>query len=256
MTTLLCPAKVNLFLAITGKEDSGYHTLDSVMVRVPQLCDVLEITPADRLEFEAEGAPNDDSNSVLKALKLLEKETGKQFHYKIHLTKNIPAQSGLGGASSNAASLLLFLNEQKQLGFTNEQLMEFGAQIGMDLPFFISGHKVAHATHFGEKIAALPDLPSDLKLEIAFSHQSVSTVEAYQKWDDWLAAHPKSHRPKTSEAFRLALKNQDSKSLMELLHNDFETSQPELCARMKAQPGTVMTGSGGAFVRLEAIKNC
>lgn len=230
MVQIPAPAKVNLFLAILGKDESGYHLLDTVFVRLPELADVLEIEPAKELTFECRAFPGED-NTVMKTLRLLEQKTGRRFTYKIRLIKNIPLQSGLGGGSSDAAALLLYLNETEKLGFTREELMELGVKVGMDVPFFISGYEVAHGTHYGEILSSLPPLPSETKIEIGLTTIPVSTKEAFAEWDKrGLMSNAPTYTPG-------------------ILHNDFEQIFPDLSFK---KPNTVLTGSGGAYVTINS----
>lgn len=230
MPKILAPAKVNLFLAILGKDESGYHLLDTVFARVPELADVLEIEPAKELTFECSAFPGED-NTVMKALHLLEQKTGRRFTYKIRLIKNIPPQSGLGGGSSDAAAILLYLNETEELGLTREELMELGAQIGMDVPFFLSGYSLARGTHYGEILTPLPPLPSGTKIEIGFTTIPISTKEAFAEWDKrGLTSNAPAYSP-------------------DILHNDFEQIFPDLSFK---KPNTVLTGSGGAYITVNS----
>lgn len=230
MVQISAPAKVNLFLAILSKDESGYHLLDTVFARVPELADVLEVEPAEELTFECNVFPGED-NTVMKALRLLEQKTGRRFTYKIRLIKNIPLQSGLGGGSSDAAAILLYLNETEKLGFTREELMELGAHIGMDVPFFLSGYDVARGTHYGEILEPLPPLPSETKLEIGFTNIPVSTKEAFAEWD------------------KRGLRSNAPKYTPGVLHNDFEQIFPDLSFK---KPNNVLTGSGGAYVTISS----
>ncbi len=232
MTRILAPAKVNLYLAILGKDESGYHLLDTVFARVHELADVLEIEPAKELTFECSALPGEE-NTVLRALRLLEQKTGRRFTYKIRLIKNIPLQSGLGGGSSDAASLLLYLNETERLGLTPVELIQLGVQIGMDVPFFLCGYEVARGTHYGEILTPLPPLPSETKIEIGFTTIPISTKEAFVEWD------------------RRGLKSNAPTYSPGILHNDFEQVFPDLSFK---KPNTVLSGSGGAYANLTRPK--
>jgi 4-diphosphocytidyl-2-C-methyl-D-erythritol kinase len=243
MTTIFAPAKVNLYLAILGKDASGYHELDTVYARYEALQDEIEIETAplvghasDIRFIPADGIDPED-NTLIKALRVLEAHTGRVYSYTITVHKNIPIQSGLGGASSDAAALLLYLNTHENLNLSAQTLLELGMQIGMDVPFFLSGFAVARGTHYGEILAPLPPLPPALHLEVGFTGIPVSTKEAFAKWD------------------RLGLKSTApglaTLSALDLpfpLHNDFEQIFSDLSFK---NPTTVLTGSGGAFVHLQ-----
>jgi 4-diphosphocytidyl-2C-methyl-D-erythritol kinase len=272
-TTLLCPAKINLYLAILEKDESGYHKLDTIFVRTEQLEDKIHITPADQFSLEVicpntkltevqpanpslQDIPTDQSNTLLKVIDLLQEKTGKSFNYKITLEKHIPVQSGLGGASSNAASLLIFLNEKEGLHLTHMELLEIGRQIGKDTPFFLSGHPVARGTQYGDEITALPELPKSLNFKI-HPGSKTSTQDAFSKWDEFIqypsqAAKVKTQRPPI-ETFLTALENQDSAAILQNLHNDFQwlssKSRPIKIASADQVPrAALLSGSGGAVV--------
>ncbi len=239
MLRILCPAKVNLFLAIQGKDSSGYHLLDTIFMRTRLYQDELTLERADTFSFECDSLPV-EGNSVLKAVSVLEKHTGKKINYRIVLKKGIPVGSGLGGASSDAAAVLKKLNDLESLNLSQEKLMELGAQVGMDVPFFLSGYSVAHGTHYGEQLELLPPLPSELELRIELGTVPTSTKEAFEKWD---AAGLVS--TETSADFIAALKASDSAAILAALHNDFDllSSGPKI-------EDSVLTGSGSARVVL------
>jgi 4-diphosphocytidyl-2-C-methyl-D-erythritol kinase len=244
MSALQCPAKVNLFLAIRGKDASGYHEIETVLARVPELFDELVLEPAEKFEFHCDTLPA-EKNSVVQAHRLLEEKTGRPLHYKITLHKNIPPRSGLGGAASDAAALLLYMNEVESLGLTSEELNEIGAKIGMDVPFFLSGHEVALGTHYGERISPLTPLPQNLHIVIEFTGHDVSTPEAYAHWDE--AQEAKTPAAPHLKDFLTALKKGLSEEIQAQLYNDFEKITPE-CGPYS--PQRHLTGSGGAVFKL------
>jgi 4-diphosphocytidyl-2-C-methyl-D-erythritol kinase len=112
--TLFSPCKINLFLRIIRKREDGFHDLASLFQAIG-FGDTLELTtiPGDRDEFECnmEGVPVDDSNLVLRALKLMRENSGKKQYFKANLIKQVPAQAGLGGGSANAATAMWGANE-------------------------------------------------------------------------------------------------------------------------------------------------
>lgn len=235
MIRILCPAKVNLFLAIQGKDISGYHLLDTVFMSTQLFQDTLTLEPAAAPSFECATLPA-KGNSVTKALKVLEDHTGRAFNYRITLEKGIPPGSGLGGASSDAAALLQTLNDLEALQFSQETLLMLGAQVGMDVPFFLSGYEMAHGTHYGEILEPLPPLPPEIQVQIQLGEQPASTEEMFGRWD---AAGLVS--TKTSAAFIAALHAKDPAAILQNLHNDFQQFYPP------AQKNAVLTGSGSAF---------
>jgi 4-diphosphocytidyl-2-C-methyl-D-erythritol kinase len=151
---LLAPAKVNWTLEVLGRRDDGYHEVRTVMQAV-ELCDGLELEPADRLNLEVAGehtAHEDDL--VLRAAAALNGGRGRGA--LIRLRKMVPVAAGLGGGSSDAAAALRGLNELWELGRSDDELLALAATLGSDVPFFLTGG-TALAEGRGERVTALPD---------------------------------------------------------------------------------------------------
>lgn len=156
--TLLAPAKINLFLHITGRRTDGYHTLQTVF-QLLDIGDELEFSAAEKLSLESnynEVAPQD--NLIIKAAKLLQQATNCTQGAHIKLKKVLPSGAGLGGGSSDAATTLLALNKLWELGLSTDQLAAIGVQLGADVPVFVRG-KNAWAEGIGEilKPVAIPN---------------------------------------------------------------------------------------------------
>lgn len=151
---LVAPAKLNLYLHITGKRADGYHLLESLVV-FTNLQDVLTIASADTLSLEVTGEFASDAgqadNLVLRAARLLQQETGTNHGARITLEKNIPVGAGLGGGSSDAATTLKGLNELWQLKVSDTKLREIGLKLGADVPMCLYGKKLI-ARGIGEVI--------------------------------------------------------------------------------------------------------
>lgn len=240
MQVISCPAKLNLFLKV-GKKVGDYHEIETVIMRAEKLEDYLHIEESDKFEFECDLIPNE--NSVTKAINLLQEKTSKKFNYKIKLEKNIPSKSGLGGGSSDAASIIVFLNQKENLGLSHSELMQIGEKIGMDVPFFVSGYELAFAEHFGEKVTKLKPLPKDFDYEIHFSGIEVSTKDAYGK----ISINPKNSNI-SSKQILSAIEKSDTKEIISNLHNDFESifSLPSFFQN-NVSGKALLSGSGGAF---------
>jgi len=136
------PAKLNLFLHITGRlPDNGYHLLQSVFTLV-DLCDTIRIeaTQDGRIERvnEVPGVPADEDLAV-RAARLLQEATGTSQGARIEVEKRIPMGGGLGGGSSDAATVLMVLDRLWKCGFDAESLGEIGLALGADVPFFVQG---------------------------------------------------------------------------------------------------------------------
>ena len=178
---ILSPAKINLFLHICEKRPDGYHELFSLMCRVTLFDEIsLQFCGGKTIEIHCShpDVPVDDTNLVHRAANLFQTRLDSAQGVNIHLNKNIPVAAGLGGGSSNAASVLMALNNYYDRPFTREQLMEMGLTLGADVPFFIF-QKPAIATGIGEKLTAFEGaLPYRVLL---LNHGfNVSTAETYQ----------------------------------------------------------------------------
>ncbi|MDB5753525.1 MAG: 4-(cytidine 5-diphospho)-2-C-methyl-D-erythritol kinase [Ramlibacter sp.] len=152
------PAKLNLFLHITGRRPDGYHLLQSVFMLV-DWHDTLhfELRPGGGLSREDLGPPLPADDLVLRAARALQQATGSTAGAHIQLEKRVPAQAGMGGGSSDAASCLLALNRLWRAGLTLQQLERIGLALGADVPFFLRGRN-AWVEGIGEIITpiALP----------------------------------------------------------------------------------------------------
>lgn len=153
------PAKLNLFLHITGRRPDGYHALQSVF-QLLDWGDTLHFTlRADgevRRKIEIAGVP-EASDLVVRAAMLLKTHTGTRFGVDIEIDKRLPMGAGLGGGSSDAATTLLALNRLWKLGLSRETLCMLGLKLGADVPFFVFGRN-AFAEGVGEAMqpVALP----------------------------------------------------------------------------------------------------
>lgn len=152
--TLEAPAKLNLFLHVTGRRADGYHELQSVFQFV-DLCDRVELSLADRIE-RPEGLPGLDPEQdlVVRAARLLQQETGIQAGAVIRVRKQIPDGGGLGGGSSDAAAVLMGLNQLWSTGLSRAELAQLGLQLGADVPVFVHG-TAAWAEGVGELLQAV-----------------------------------------------------------------------------------------------------
>lgn len=148
------PAKVNLFLHVTGKRNNGYHNLESLFV-FTEFGDEISIKESieDKISFKGKFSKNLDSknNTAIKALSLFKKETGIKTEYNIKIKKNIPVEAGLGGGSADAASVLNSLNKLNKNKLSKEKLKEIAFRIGADVPACLYKTAVL-VTGIGEKI--------------------------------------------------------------------------------------------------------
>ena len=157
--SFLAPAKINLFLHITGRRADGYHTLQSVF-QLLDFYDTLHIKPTNDGEIkrvnEINGVPASQCLCALAA-SALQQKTGCKLGVEYAIDKRIPMGGGLGGGSSDAATMLLALNHLWNLNLSRTELMQVGLKLGADVPVFIFGHN-AWAEGVGEILSTI-DLP-------------------------------------------------------------------------------------------------
>lgn len=157
--TFLAPAKINLFLHITGRRADGYHTLQSVF-QLLDFYDKIQLKPRQDKQIKrintVKGVPENQDLCVRAAI-ALQRATGCKKGVDIAVKKHIAMGAGLGGGSSDAATVLLALNHLWQLNLSREQLMQIGLSLGADVPIFIFGQN-AWAEGVGEQLTEI-DLP-------------------------------------------------------------------------------------------------
>jgi 4-diphosphocytidyl-2-C-methyl-D-erythritol kinase len=255
-------AKINLGLNILERLPNGYHTIETGFCFI-EWNDRFEVRTSSnmRLELSEPTIPIDDSNLIIKAIKLLQKEAGLRDKYKIYVHKRIPAGAGLGGGSSNAATTLRMLNKISNLDLSIDDLATLGKKLGADVPFFIHG-KAGIGSGLGDKIEFL-DIQPDAYIITVFPDVFSSTPEAYQ-----------SCIPNSQPDFSLRnlLVEQEIEEWNYLLQNDLEPAvipRHELVGNLKDQfydygaTFASMSGSGSSvfgifmqdFVAIEAYES-
>ena len=168
------PGKLNLFLHILGRRTDGYHELQTVF-RLIDRSDRIGIAPRSdgRLRFEG---PFGEENLCVLAARLLQRETKTGQGADLRLEKQLPIGGGLGGGSSDAATVLLVLNKVWDLGLTRDALQDLSLELGADVPFFVFGHN-AVGEGIGERLRAL-ELPAAWYLVLT-PQVTVSTKEMF-----------------------------------------------------------------------------
>ena len=255
-------AKVNLSLRILGKRSDSYHEIDTILQTV-SLHDVLIFTAkADTqivVNCNEPGIPTDESNLIVRAASMLQLQSRGRSGVHVQMHKRIPAQGGLGGASSNAAVTVLALNELWDLGLRQKDLVDVSAGLGSDVPFFLSGG-TARAVGTGTEITTLPDIPK-AHLIIITPNAKVSTPVAYAA----LKAPSLTTQGSVSILSSSFAQPSFQKLNAEVLRNDFEgvifEIEPEIRRAKEAlldsgAKGGLLAGSGssvfGVFKNEEA----
>jgi len=178
------PGKINLSLLVAGKRPDGFHELETIMAKIDFYDEIL-IQPSRRpgIEFICRGpewAPAGPDNLVYRAAQMLLDRAGRSAELTITLTKNIPAGSGLGSGSSDAAATLMALNKFLDLPLTAADLADLADRLGSDITFFLNG-PLAFCTGRGEKIRKLNEIFNFLALLI-LPDVSVSTKKVYENY--------------------------------------------------------------------------
>ena len=177
------PAKINIGLQILRKRDDGYHDLELSFLKVPFLHDVLEISHAENDEFLCEGIPvgRKEDNLVCKAWDAMRGSSGnKSAAIRLHLLKNIPTGSGLGGGSSDAAYTLKAINAFSHIGLTDKDLTRIATQLGSDCAFFLQEHACIGYGRGEELEVWQPCHRKNLYLVIIVPNVPISTADAYR----------------------------------------------------------------------------
>lgn len=181
---IFAPAKLNLFLHVTGKRPDGYHTLQSLMVFV-DIGDNLAISPHDHFEIEVSGRfatslQNPTDNLVYKAAMLLSEHYKIPPRAKISLTKNLPIAAGIGGGSSDAAATLRGLVRLWNLPESIDMLMPLAQKIGTDVPACLH-RKPLWAEGIGEKITPISDV-QDMHFVLVNPHVPTPTASVFKNF--------------------------------------------------------------------------
>jgi 4-diphosphocytidyl-2-C-methyl-D-erythritol kinase len=177
---ILSPAKINLFLQITGKRPDGFHELFSLMCCL-DLFDIIFLEfGGKKIEIESTNRqiPLDETNIAHRAATLFFDSLKITDGLSIRIEKFLPVAAGLGGGSSNAASVLMGLNQHYGLPFSRNQLMSMGLEIGADVPFFLF-QKPAFAAGVGEKLEAYAG-PLPYHILLVNPGVEVHTAEVYR----------------------------------------------------------------------------
>lgn len=257
-------AKINLFLEVQGKRENGYHDLRMVMQRI-SLHDDLYIRKNEQGRIRVEMrdmndipetrpiAFREEDNIVYRIGKALLDKYKPGMGVDITLYKRIPMQAGLGGGSSDAASVLLGLNWLFDLNLSFDELSRIGVTFGADIPFCLKGG-LAAVEGIGERIT---DLETDLPYYtvIIKPYGGISTAEAFARFDE-----KKSSAPGTGdyEGFIQALKKENLSQISMKMYNDLETAAFDMSMEIKewkdelakAAGNALMTGSGSAVFAL------
>lgn len=176
------PAKINLYLKILDKRLDGFHNLESAFQLI-DLYDDIEIINLDSGEIKIRCEPpliETKDNIIFKAVNILKKDYKIDKGIQINLKKNIPIGAGLGGGSSNAATVLLGLNKIWGLNITHQELLDRGKDLGADVPFFINGEN-AFVSGIGDQLELKKS--ERLKYVLLYPNINISTKEMFTHYE-------------------------------------------------------------------------
>lgn len=247
---LPAPAKINLHLLVTAIREDGMHELDTSFAYT-DICDELQIKPCDELIVSCSNPDlSGEKNLVYKLLDAFRKQHGISQGLAVHIVKNIPAQAGLGGGSSDAATALLAANRLWQLDIPLQELITFAAPFGADIPCFLYG-RASCAHGIGEKLNDSPNTLPDKALLLVWPGTGLSTAEVFRHFDHQINSGDRTLTPPEG----LDTIRRDSSRLGE---NDLEGSAcslslevSQLLHALRKHSDTVwMSGSGSTCIAL------
>ena len=186
--SLKAPAKINLYLQVTGRREDGYHYLSTLMQKI-SLYDQVDLEKTEsgiRLSCPDNDLPEDESNLAFRAARLfferLPATRNREMEgVAITLRKGIPIAAGLGGGSSDAAAVLRGLDTLYATGFTDKELQDMGASLGADVPFFVANLPAVWATGIGDQLREAIPL-TDYIILVVNPGYSVSTPWVYENF--------------------------------------------------------------------------
>lgn len=230
--TLSAPAKINLYLGVHTERDArGYHRVDSLMAAVG-LADIVTVAPAQELTVQT--VPASDfpmqKNTAYRAAAAMAEHYGREANICVTIEKNIPLCAGLGGPSTDAAAVIVALAELWGIDRTDPALDDIARSIGADVPFFLHASPAFYVGGGDVLATEYPALPATPVVLVKPREASVSTIEAYRRFDE---APVPAEKP---GAIASALRSGDAETACALVHNNLGV----ISAQMEPQIQTVL----------------
>ena len=259
-------AKINLSIDVLGKREDGYHLVEMIMQTI-DLFDKIKIFSLKEdtiiIESNSLDIPLDSTNIVYKAADLIKKQYNIKEGVKIIIEKNIPIAAGMAGGSSNAAAVLVGLNQLWRLKLSENKLKELGLKLGADVPFCIGGQS-ALAENIGEKLTKIVGLSENIFILVCKPEIFVSTKEIYEEIDSKII----EKRPNNKLLIQL-LKENKIQQIADNMYNVLEEvtrerypviEEIEKIMMENDALGSMMSGSGptvfGLYRNREDAENC
>lgn len=254
MVVLASPAKLNIFLEVCNKRNDGYHNIDSVFVAI-DLFDRIELEVIDEnrivVTADAGDVPDGEKNLVYKAIVKIKEFAGSDKGAIVHIKKRIPAGGGLGGGSSNAATVIKALCQTWNIDTTDTGLLNMCASLGADIPFFMRGVTAARCRGIGEIVEPL-ELNCDLCFVVVNPGIAINTGSVYSTINVPQA-------PRSPDILIESLKINNVKKISENLFNRLEEAvlgnyeqvgQIKKELEMNGAYAALMSGSGSSVFGL------
>lgn len=250
--TLQAPAKLNLYLGVHQQKDArGYHRVDSLMVAI-DLSDEVSVEESAGLEVECTPSVDvaQEENTAYKAARLFAEAQGREPNVHISINKRIPAQSGMGGSSSDAAAVLKALCELWQVDARSRDVMNVARAVGADVPFFLDLRPTLLEGAGDTPREFFPSVRGVPVIVVRQRGAGISTKLAYEEFDRT------GRSPKSPEAICQAMRRSDRAAMAQNLSNNLDpiacALKPEIGKAkewLAGQSGVVsvqVTGSGSA----------
>jgi len=248
--SLFAPAKINLYLHVIGERGDGYRLLDSLVIFADTIGDNISVRPAQNIELILKGKYGDilinHENIVIKAAKVLGERFKIEQGAEITIEKNLPIASGIGGGSSDAASVLKLLIDLWGIKAEKQEIAQIALQLGADVPACLHA-KPLYMSGIGEKIQEC-EIEEDLYILLANPGKSLATAEVFSARLGDFSTPPTRHKNFTSTTQLLELLKQTSNDLQqaaisiipEIAHliSSLEKQQGCLLARMSGSGAT------------------
>lgn len=241
----IAPAKINLYLEVTGRRPNGYHDLDSLVI-FADVGERLIVEQADDLSLKIEGPwagalDGEADNLILKAARLLQNRLGVTQGARFTLVKHIPVAAGVGGGSADAAAALRALNRLWRLNLSEEVLCEIGLELGADVPVCVRS-RTSRFLGIGDEVSDGPVLPEDMGLILINPRVAVSTKDVFSRVE--LVVSTTGEYPDRFESF------EDLKQWLSSRRNDLEGPAKSLAQEISASLAGLNSHVPDAFVAM------
>ncbi|MBD3427223.1 MAG: 4-(cytidine 5'-diphospho)-2-C-methyl-D-erythritol kinase [Candidatus Omnitrophica bacterium] len=259
---IAAPAKINLYLRVIKKLEDGYHQIETIFERISILDRVkAELSSSGTsISCSDENIPTGEESLLGRTVRSFRQRASLQEDFRVHIEKNIPVSAGMGGGSSDAAAVLILLNQLAGAPLGALELAEIGASLGADIPFFLSGYSYARGTGRGDVIEKVED-DRQLWHVVVTPPFGVSTKEVYGK----IPAFTLTKNRLVDKMFTAFLRSNNIKGIPENFRNDLQDivlrEFPSLkrvftALRSAGARGVLLSGSGptvfGIFDREKA----